>query len=169
MDRRTLLGSLVVGAGAAFMPGEASGGAPSEKGAPSVREWDEVLVLGGGVGDLGGGRGRSVPLRRIQIEGVDPTTIYGVNTWGNAEPFRWRTGYAHIGPVPSHAGLRLQYLSSERHWRVSESRTENRTQLHAWWVTAVWGGVVHHADGVSWRGLVSKEGLRFLVGVGGLS
>ena len=158
MNRRTLLGSLalgVVGAATSSSSGEVASASAPGKSKRSVRQWEEVFDLGGG---------RSVPLRRLHIEGVDPTTIYKVNTWGAAEPFRWQS------TRPRRAAQRHHYLSSERHWRVvvSEDGTAVGAKLNAWWVSSMWGGVESHDAGVSWRGEVSEEGLRFLVGIGDL-
>lgn len=157
MNRRTLLGSGVAVVGAVFIPGEASGQAVGVR--RSVRQWDEVL-------DLGDGRG--VPLRRLHLEGIDPRSVrYATSGDGAGRELGWSESARDL-----------------REWYLLEEHLTNGTQaamdrvavhlgrpatrclsLHAWWATAAWGGVVFHTSSVSMGVPVSKEGLRFIVGV----
>lgn len=133
----------------------------------SIRQWDEALDLGG----------RSVPLRRLHLEGILPGTVRHAFR-GETKHLAGYLTFAWVFGEPSLAELREAYLAEEgrrRAWLAADPRLNGvvaeamgadllRESPHAWWVSASWDGVVMHAWAVS-RHTVWREGVQFYVGI----
>lgn len=148
----------------------------------SVRQWEELLDLG--IGPDGGNR--SVPLRRLHLEGIDPRVVsvrqlfqdeYGgtghfdLAVWPDGA---WDTSEPNLDELSEkflfHEAWRQRLISANPPMseNVLNSYVDRRVGPFAWWVStgACDDGAVFHSARVS-RYPLSQEGLRFLVGIEG--
>lgn len=150
MDRRTLLGSLVLGGVGAAMPGAAEAAVEVRpKTARSVRRWDDVLDLGDG---------RKVPMQRLFVEGVDPRTVRCRSEDGMHEVLVWSEC------EPNLDDLRGTYLwleskqTSLTTWPPLDPNPNARLHLHPWWITVVReDGVAFHVATLATRPVSWKD------------